>query len=1025
MGIQRVRSTLRRCVVVALVAMVAACRGGGGGAAATSTQERPHLRIAFSRIEGDDIALVREQAARFAAAHPEVDVEVVAQKWRTTDVHDLWARFLALGDPSIDVYVIDEPWIAEFAFAGWIRPIDELRPWADQELHPAALRSAVWHDHLYAVPLELSANALFYRRDLLDAAGLAPPRTLEELLDAARVLQQQPDTELLYGLLLHVQFLHNDLYPLLWASGGGPLTDGKVTLDDPVNVEVLERLVAATHDGALPSDERLKAWSDVPAEYHTAIEEFTGGHAAFMINWLRYDVGPMRDQVGIAPIPGLAGKPPGTGATLGSWSWAVNAASRQPALAEELIRFLSSDDASAERLDKLGTFPPLRRFYDDPARRQAHPELEVAGRIFDGARPRMPVPNEREIDELIEDDLRAVLLGGSPVAETLRHAAGEVRARLDRFPDQALVLPELPEPTRASVRDRGRVVVVAASGVWLVAIVLLVVGTLAARRRGGLFHRLATKVSVLGLATILLALTTGTAVALAVLVQNQEEAIGEAQAIFRASIREHSQSLGRQIALGASVVRELSTGAGRAVIDDEVQAGIQVALDRGEAPSGSLRDDVAHLKRPLLDGLERTYDESLRVLAAEGSYNDDILFLQLLDEDGTIVADETDFLTGGVDPDAPPRVVDDPGVRQVAQFGRRMSMRDVPAAPGRPAYLEVMVPLVQNGRHAGAVRIGYSKARQDHRIAALRARQEQLLSRAVLLVLVAAIGLVALSTVLLVLFSRSVALPLVRLSQLAARVGGGDLSVHCDVRGRDEVAALGVRLNEMVDGLRERQQIRETLGRYVGPTVSDAILGGQVELGGEEREVTLLFSDVRGFTTMSETMSPPEVVKVLNTYFEQMVEAVFSHDGMLDKFIGDGLMAVFGAPRALDDHAMSAARCALEMRRRLEAVNDQLRAAGLPPLAIGIGLHTGSVVVGNIGSTKRTEYTAIGDTVNLASRLEGLTKERGVDILISEATHARIAERVDAEPLGDAQVKGKQRAVTIYALRALRVRDVA
>jgi adenylate cyclase len=214
--------------------------------------------------------------------------------------------------------------------------------------------------------------------------------------------------------------------------------------------------------------------------------------------------------------------------------------------------------------------------------------------------------------------------------------------------------------------------------------------------------------------------------------------------------------------------------------------------------------------------------------------------------------------------------------------------------------------------------------------------------------------------------------------------------------------------------------IKETLGRYVGPSVSDVILAGDVDLGGEEREVTLLFSDVRGFTTMSEAMKPHDVVRVLNSYFERMVDAVFEHEGMLDKFIGDGLMAVFGAPRSDEDHAMHAVRCALEMRRMLVEVNAMLKKSNLPELAIGIGLHTGRVVVGNIGSTKRMEYTAIGDAVNLAARLESQTKEQGVDILVSEATYERVSSRVVADPLGSVKVKGKTTGVAIYALRDLK-----
>jgi class 3 adenylate cyclase len=487
--------------------------------------------------------------------------------------------------------------------------------------------------------------------------------------------------------------------------------------------------------------------------------------------------------------------------------------------------------------------------------------------------------------------------------------------------------------------------------------------------------------------------------------------MAEEQSILRAAIREHATSLGRQIALDASVLREV-TSVGTTIIGDARRGAKRAGLGTSADTELGGADNLATLEGAL--------SESQEVLVAQGAYSREILFLQLLDTDGSIVVDDKAFLADRRNGRAERRLVDDSTVRDLARFGRRMSMRDVPGATDHPPYLEVMVPLVQNGRQAGAVRIGYSKREQEARIAALSARQEHLLMSAIYLVTLAAIGLVALAMAPLRLFARSVTQPLVRLSDLAARVGGGDLSVHADVGGRDEVSALAKRFNGMIEGLRERQVIRETLGRYVGPSVSDAILGGHVELGGEERIVTLLFSDVRGFTTMAEAIRPHEVVRVLNAYFEQMVEAVFKHDGMLDKFIGDGLMAVFGAPRAVPDHAMSAVACALDMRRRLVEVNDALRAAGLLELKIGIGLHTGPVVVGNIGSSKRMEYTAIGDAVNLAARLESQTKEQGVDILISEATYAAVADRVVADRLGEVQVKGKNKVVVIYALRALR-----
>jgi class 3 adenylate cyclase/ABC-type glycerol-3-phosphate transport system substrate-binding protein len=994
-----------RVAAALLVALLVSAAG-----AAPAEREGRRLRVAFSRIEAADVALIERQADRFAATVPGLEVEVVVQQWRTTDVHDLWARYLALGDPSIDVYVIDDPWVAEFAFAGWIRPLDELRDWAEQELHPAGLRTALWRDRLYAVPMELSANALFCRKDLLEAASLRPPETLEDLFAQARRLREVHG--LPHGLLFHVQFAHNDVYPLLWASGGGPLANGRVALADPVNARVLSVLQAEI-GGAVASRQDLERWSRWPSGYHTAVEAFGRGEAAFMVNWLRYEVeGLDPGQVAITPIPGLAGHRPGTGATLGSWFWAVNAASRDPVGAAALIRALTSPEAVAERFEALGTFPPLRRFYEDAAWAARHPALAVAAPIFANARPRLPLPNEREVNERIEEALHRVLLSGEPVEAALAEAAHAATAAVEAFPREPRHLPDA-DPPGMHAGQRGRGVLLAAGLVWLLAIALGGAFSAASRRRGGLFRRLSTKVSVLGLTTLFLALTTGTAVALSVVVQSQEEAIHEAEETFRASIREHTRSLGRQIALGASVVRELSDAAGKVVVAD--------ARARAGRP-GAGPEEPGLDGRPggALPALERTYEESLYVLAAEGAYNRDILFLQLLAEDGTVLASERDFLSRDARrTEGERRRVEDPTVRDVARFGRRLSMRDVPAGADLPAHLEVMVPLVQSGRHAGAVRIAYSKLRQEQRIGGLRSRQEELLSGTVLLLTLAAAGLVGLGAVLLILFARSVTRPIVLLTKMAERVGAGDLTVSCEVPGRDEVASLGRRLNQMVVGLREREQIREMFGRYVGSGVSSVLLSGRVELGGEERVVTVLFSDVRTFTALSEALPPPDVVRLLNVYFEQMVDAVFAHGGMLDKFIGDGLMAVFGAPADLPDHAAAAARCALDMRERLQRVNDQLRATGLPALSIGIGLHTGPVVMGNIGSSKRAEYTAVGDTVNLAARLESQTKDLGRDVLLSGATESALVGEFETERIGEIHVKGKRHAVVVYGLRGL------
>jgi adenylate cyclase len=218
---------------------------------------------------------------------------------------------------------------------------------------------------------------------------------------------------------------------------------------------------------------------------------------------------------------------------------------------------------------------------------------------------------------------------------------------------------------------------------------------------------------------------------------------------------------------------------------------------------------------------------------------------------------------------------------------------------------------------------------------------------------------------------------------------------------------------------REKRQVKRLFSRYVPRDVYEQLLADpdRAALGGKRRRMTVLFSDVRGFTAMSEKATPEEVVSQLNEYFSRMVDVLFAHRGTLDKFVGDMVMGLFGAPLDDPDHAEHAVQAALAMTRALDDLNREWAASGRPTLDIGIGISTGDMVAGNIGSQSIMSYTVIGDTVNLGARLESLNKQYGTRVIISDATRSALEGRYDIRPLGEVTVKGKSQPVAIYEVK--------
>ena len=286
---------------------------------------------------------------------------------------------------------------------------------------------------------------------------------------------------------------------------------------------------------------------------------------------------------------------------------------------------------------------------------------------------------------------------------------------------------------------------------------------------------------------------------------------------------------------------------------------------------------------------------------------------------------------------------------------------------------------------------------------------------------------------LLILVARDINQSTKKLVAGLKEVEEGSFDHEVKIYSTDEFSTIGNGFNRMIAGLRERNFIKDTFGKYVAPTVMEKILhdgmnaeGGQgFRLNGERRVVTILLSDIRDFTRRTEESSAEAIVDVLNRYLERMVSVVERYDGTVDKYIGDALMVLFGAPLAKEDDPDRAVEAAFAMRSELERLNEEMKHASLQkfsPIRIGIGIHTGEVVAGSIGSANRLEYTVIGDAVNLASRIEGLTKQFKTDILISEATVNALKGVYPLARLRRTKVKGKKGGVVVFKAGKLRPR---
>ncbi|HYV47088.1 MAG TPA: adenylate/guanylate cyclase domain-containing protein [Myxococcaceae bacterium] len=289
--------------------------------------------------------------------------------------------------------------------------------------------------------------------------------------------------------------------------------------------------------------------------------------------------------------------------------------------------------------------------------------------------------------------------------------------------------------------------------------------------------------------------------------------------------------------------------------------------------------------------------------------------------------------------------------------------------------------------------------------------RDSLLFAAAALVAAVALGFLAV---------RVVTGPLKRLEAAAASLAAGQLGAKVEVRGSDEVAQLSSSFNRMSEGLQERERLRTTFSRYVSDAVATRILreASDLDLKGELVEVTVLFLDVRHFSHLADLYPPQMVVELLNAYFERIVRVITEHEGVINKFIGDAIMTVFGVPKEIPEPELRAVQTALEIQRIVRELNRERSERALETLEFGIGVNTGAAIAGNIGSKERLEYTVVGDAVNVAQRLQAMAGAG--EVHISTATYARLKGRFEVEHRGEVKVKGRERPVDIYKVVAAR-----
>ena len=405
------------------------------------------------------------------------------------------------------------------------------------------------------------------------------------------------------------------------------------------------------------------------------------------------------------------------------------------------------------------------------------------------------------------------------------------------------------------------------------------------------------------------------------------------------------------------------------------------------------RDLAASAKNPILTNDDLT----LNLLVKDAMRDEDVAYVAFTDQDGKVLAHGDVSLVG--------RPLDRPtGLKPAANELLVQTYDDKKEG----TLIDFAVPLEFSKVRLGALYLGFSQ--KSIRRSLAQARNETMLVTIVMIMMGIA-GAVGLSLVM--------TRPVLRLVEGTKAIAAGNFQVSLAVSSRDEIGDLVQSFNQMAKSLREKEQMKQAFVRYVAREVVEEILKNpeQIALLGERREVSVLFCDIRGFTPLSERLSAEDVVALLNEFYTLMIDTVFRQGGTLDKFLGDAVMAVFGAPMSRPDHSVRAIRTALAMQAGIEELSKKRVQEGKDPIAVGIGVSAGEAVAGSVGTENRMEYTVIGDRVNLAARLEANASPG--QILISQWTYEKVDKLVNARSLGYFKVKGKEEQVEVYEVLGL------